>query len=484
MDISRAVVRRFKAVFVFFVLVLLWTTPVVAQPVADSSAVLIRDVRLVDFTDEGTRIRDAMNVLVRDGRIAAVSGDAAAVDDDDARVVDGQGGTLVPGLVDMHVHIWDEAELGAYLASGVTTVRNLSGMPLHARLADRIVQGELDGPRIITSGPILNSPGPNAQLNHVLVGTADAARVAVRAQYEAGYRRVKVYSNLNRDAYEAIRDEAARLGMTITGHTPEGPREAGMPYERPFHIGFEELLDDGFETIEHVESIVWHGLRDRYDPKAARALAARIAEADVAVDPTLIAFANLQRIAATQGAHLQRPGTETLNPFIQSMETAQSERWSGEDVGRAAEQLEFFVLFTRMLDDAGVMLLTGSDAGIATNIPGVSLHDELDLFEDAGLDRETILRAATANAARALGEVDVFGRIEPGQRADLLLVAGNPFGDLGLLRRPVAVIAGGRFYDADVLASLRDTATRTDPERTQRNAREALEAQGSPLPGS
>ncbi len=86
----------------------------------------------------------------------------------------------MPGLIDMHVHVWDEAELPAYLANGVTTVRNASGMPFHLEFEKQIASGELIGPRLVTTGPILNSPGPNAQVNHQMVEGAAEAREAVR----------------------------------------------------------------------------------------------------------------------------------------------------------------------------------------------------------------------------------------------------------------------------------------------------------------
>lgn len=144
---------------------------------------------------------------------------------------------------------------GAYLAHGVTIVRNMSGMPFHLDLAARIARQEIMGPRLPTKGPILNSDDPNSQISHQIVVDAESARSAVRWQYEAGFRRIKVYLNLKSDVYDAILGEAARLGITNTGHPPEGYRHAGIPLERPFDITFGEILDDGFETIEHVESI-------------------------------------------------------------------------------------------------------------------------------------------------------------------------------------------------------------------------------------
>lgn len=443
-----------------------------------AKTILIRDARVLDFASDAPTAPRPADVVIENGRIKAVAAPGSVAATADARVVDAGGRILMPGLVDMHVHVWDEAELGSYLARGVTTVRNASGMPFLLEMRDRIAAGMLTGPRLITTGPILNSPGPNAQLNHMMVETADEARAAVRAQHAAGYRRLKVYSNLRREAYEAIRDEAAALGMTIMGHTPEGVRAPGMPRERPFAIPFEELLDDGFVSIEHIESVVWHGLRNELDETAARALARRVAAAGVPVDPTLLAYYNLLRTAQTKGEFLKRPGVDRLNTLIVSYEGENFARWSGEDAVAAQRYFDFYLRATKIFHEEGVMLLTGSDAGIFTNIPGDSLVDELGLLRRAGLTPYEVLKAATFNPARALGQDD-WGRIAAGQRANLILVDGDPLVDVSLAGRPWAVVANGKYLSRDDLAALEAAAVNPPTDRTQRNVMSALAAQGS-----
>ena len=167
------------------------------------------------------------SVLIQGGVIRAVGAPSAFSTPDGALVIDGGGRTLLPGLIDAHVHLWDEAELAGYLAHGVTSVRNMSGMPFHLGLKRRIEDGRILGPDFVTTGPILNSPGPNAQANHKLVSTPEEGRAEVRAQHAAGYRVVKVYSNLHRDIYEAILDETRERDMGVVGHTPEGVRGEG-----------------------------------------------------------------------------------------------------------------------------------------------------------------------------------------------------------------------------------------------------------------
>jgi imidazolonepropionase-like amidohydrolase len=443
-----------------------------------SSTYMLTNVQVLDLDGDAAVVRPNMAILIEDGMIVAVMPSADMRPEEGLAIIDGAGRIAMPGLIDMHVHVWDEASLGAYLAAGVTTVRNASGMPFHLRLADRIARGKTLGPRLVTTGPILNSSGANAQINHHIVSTAKEARAAVRQHYAAGFRHLKVYSNLTREAYEAIRDEASLLDMTIMGHTPEGMRAPGVPYDKPFAIAFEELLDDGFVTIEHVESVVWHGLRDAHDEVAGRELARRIAAANVPVDPTLLAFYNLLRVAETDGVYLHRPGTERINPLLVAQTQAEYDRWTAEDPARHREAFAFYQRMTKMLAEEGVMLVAGSDAGIFTNVPGVSLIEELELLEGAGLTRTEVLQAATLNAAIALGDDDHFGRIAPRQRADIILLERDPRADLAALRSIAAVVAGGRYLDRMKLDGLLAQAANHDVARTQRNLVEALEAQG------
>lgn len=438
------------------------------------TATRIDNVRIVSMAPDASRVQTGQSVLIIGGVVRAVAPAEEIDTPEGAQIIDGEGQTLLPGLIDAHVHVWDEAELAGYLAHGVTSVRNMSGMPFHLRLARRIESGRLLGPDLVTTGPILNSPGANAQINHVMVLTAEQARAAVRAQHAAGYRTVKVYSNLRREPYEAILDEARQLGMGVTGHTPEGERLDGTPYERPFSIAFRDILDDDFLTIEHTESIVWHGLRDELDQEAMRALANEIARADVVVTPTLIAHDNLVRVAQSHGAYLERPGVDTINPLLQAVTRGDYEYWSARDpedydVPRAA----FYLAATQIMHEAGVRLIAGSDAGIFTNIPGSALTRELELLVGAGLTPYEALTAATVTAGPAIGLPD-RGQIAPGFRANLILTQSDPLTDVSAVENPSAVMLGGVWLDADALERLRDGARQTS---LIRSARRFIEAQ-------
>ncbi|WP_428409985.1 amidohydrolase family protein [Hyphococcus sp.] len=444
--------------------------PRALKPAPILSAVLIDNVRLVSMAPGAPQAQGAMAVLVVNGVIDQIGPAGSLASPQDGIVIDGAGKTLTPGLIDAHVHVWDEAELAGYLAHGVTGVRNMSGMPFHLPLEKRIAEGRILGPDFITTGPILNSPGRNQQDNHQIVVTAEQARAAVAKQYDQGYREIKIYSNLRREPYDAVTEEAAARGMRVSGHTPEGVRGEGVPYDEPFDISFEESLGRGFTTIEHVESIVWHGLRDELDEAAMLALAEKIAASGEAVTPTLIAHANLIRVAESQGDYLRRPGAETVNPLYRMLDKGTFDFWSGMDPApRETPRAAFYLQATKMLHDAGVTLVAGTDAGIFTNIPGSAMTRELELLVEAGLTPYAALQTATVNAGEVLG-FDKTGVIAPGWRANLILVDGDPLRDVSTVENPVAVMIGGRWLDEKKLEELKKGAAQTSIPRTARRA--------------
>ncbi len=422
---------------------------------------------------------DGYSIFIEDGVVVA-SGHAILPPEDGA-VVDAAGAFATPGLIDMHVHVWGEAELAAFLAHGVTTVRNLSGMPFHLRMASEIEAGTLEGPRLLTSGPILNSPGPNAQINHVMVSTAEGARAAVRAQHAAGYTRVKLYSNLTGEAFHAALSEAQVLGMAVTGHPVEGAREEGIPFERDFLVPIAETLAADFETIEHTESIAFHGLRSQIDRAGGEALVTQILASGSTVTPTLVAHRNLVRVAESNGAYARRAGIETLNPVTQMTEAENIAAWAARDPAYESERAEFYSWLTGIMHSAGVPLVAGSDAGIFVNLPGDALHDELELLVEAGLTPSEAIDTATVNAAHALGQEGRLGCLGEGCVADMVLTACDPHAEIGCIRQVVGVVRAGRWYGPEDIAALHERATQHDMDRIMADLLSGMEAQGTPL---
>lgn len=420
--------------------------------------VLFDNVRVLSMVDERSVAQSAQAVLIMGDRITEIGAAGEIKAPEGVLVIDGQGYTLMPGLIDAHIHLSDELEFAAYLAHGVTGVRNMSGYPFHLRLTERVAKGQLLAPDFMTTGPILNSPGPNELILQTTVNTADEARSAVRDQHSAGYRHLKVYSNLTAEAFDAILDEAALLGMTVSGHSPEGGRTAGIPHKKPFEIPWSASLGRGLTTLEHIETIVWHGLRDKLDTEKMSLLAKGLANSEEAVTPTLYAHKRLVLIAKSKGTYLTRPGSDMINPLVTWFSKSAQQYWSSMDpTAYEAPHAEFFLLATRLLHEAGVPLLTGTDSGSFGIIPGESVARELQLLVAAGLSPFEALNSATRLNAKVLG-FEKTGMILPGYRANLVLLPKNPLTEVAVVEFPVGVMIGGHWLDQQKLDAMKHSA--------------------------
>ncbi|MEQ9462445.1 MAG: amidohydrolase family protein, partial [Haliea sp.] len=208
----------------------------------------------------------------------------------------------------------------------------------------------------------------------------------------------------------------------------------------------------------------------------------RIALSGTPVTTTLLAHHNLYRVANEGEPVLSRPGTEWLNPFVQTIEAEGFTQWlhtPPEPVGRDDA---FYASVAKIFDEEGVLLVGGSDAGIFTNIPGRSLIDELELLVAAGLSPYRALQTATFNSSRVLDEPD-RGCLTEGCVADVALYACDPLADIRCLQRPSSVILEGRHFDRAALDALLESAATTNVSRTETNLFSGLGAQGTSLEG-
>jgi hypothetical protein len=357
--------------------------------------------------------------------------------------VDGNGRAwLVPGLTDMHVHLFDRDEFIMYLANGITTVRNLHGIPRHLAWRDSINRGQILAPRLFTSGPILDGDPPTRGTNVVLRTADDVVREVAR-QKAAGYDFLKVYDNLPRDLYEVLAREARAAGLPLVGHVPSPGGLAGL------------LEVAGQSGIEHVEELLpfFRGGRDSAGlGAAARALARQ----GVWVTPTVTVFLSAAEQAADWAAVKAREEMRWLNP-----ETAETWGWlpTGEARSanpRARDGFEATVAFFEQrlipaLHQAGVRLLAGTDAPIPAIVPGFALVGELRSLVRSGLSPYEALAAATSNPAAFLGRAGEFGTIERGAAADLVLLTENPLDDIGALEHRVGVMRAGQWLSEQEL---------------------------------
>jgi len=428
----------------------------------NETPLLLKNVNLLSMVPGSQPIVKEQSVLIANGIVQWIGPSSEEKKIVGMLVINATDQFLIPGLIDAHVHVFDEAELAGYLAHGVTGVRNLAGLPFHIPLMKAIDNDELIAPEFLTTGPILNSHGPNESINQQIVMTESQGRNAVRQQHDAGFDAIKVYSNLTAPAFKGIVEEAEVLGMSISGHSPEGIRTDGVPYDKPFDISWSKILGNNFVTLEHVETLVWHALRDDLDEKKFQKIASILKQSGEAVTPTLIAHKRLILIAETKGQYLLSDDIDTINPFIDYFSEDSKNFWSQMDpTSYEKPHSEFFSQATRILYKTGVPLIAGSDAGVFGIVPGRSLALELELLVEAGMTTYDALNSATRLSAETLG-FNNAGRIEQGYKANLVLLNQNPLININAVENPTAVIIKGHLLDQaglrDMKAAARDTS--------------------------
>src|SRR5688572_7539363 len=218
-------------------------------PAQNGSVVLplvIRDVTVIDGT--GAKPLPAMTVVIRNGRIAQLGEAARVKAPAGARLIDGGGKFLIPGLWDMHGHLTDAGEgaLAQLIENGVTGVRDMGGdLELVRRWRREIERGMRIGPHIVAAGPMLD--GPTKAQWHVVANNEAEARAVVRSNRQRGADFLKIHTNLSRPAFHAALDEAKKLGMPVAVHLPRA-------------LSIAEASDAGAASLEHVEMLVQSAL--------------------------------------------------------------------------------------------------------------------------------------------------------------------------------------------------------------------------------
>ncbi len=379
---------------------------------APPEALALTHVTVIDGTGAEPQ-RDKTVIIVGD-RIQAISNGSAGIPTR-ARIIPANGQFLIPGLWDMHVHLV-ESDLPLLVAYGVTGVRDMGNILENVDVwRGKIAAGAMVGPRIARVGPILN--GKEFGPVHVAIENAAEARAAVRVLKKNGVDEIKLHRALSRDAYFALADEAKKLSIPFVGHVPQTVTAA-------------EASDAGQASIEHTESM-FDGERP-VKPEETQALFERFVKNKTSYDPTLTAY---------------RGSTDSANVDPQLLK-----KYPDLISGRIKLFTQFLQL-VGMMNRTGVTLLTGTDLGQKWIRRGSALHDELELFVQAGLTPMQAIQASTRNAARFL-QVE-YGTIEVGKTASLVLLDANPLDDIRNTRKIRAVILEGKFFDRSQLDSLR-----------------------------
>jgi imidazolonepropionase-like amidohydrolase len=390
-------------------------------------------------------------VVIHNGRIVAAGPRSKIKIPKDAYVADAKGKTILPGLWDMHAH-FEQVEWGPiYLAAGVTTVRDCGNeFEFITAVRDAIAQGQGLGPRILAAGIVDGTSTYTLGVEHV--DTPEQALMWTDRYHAAGFQQMKIYSSVKLEELKIVATEAHRLGMTVTGHVPEG-------------LNAYQAIEAGQDQINHISYIadIMHatfpaGMSRMDKAKATANIDLDSAEAQKAlsflkehhtvVDPTIALFEFFTATTAKPPASFE-PGVNKVAPELAEQLTDVGPPTERSEIGEKVFEKELAIIGA--LHRAGIPVVAGTDQ----TVPGHSLHREIELYVQAGFTPMEAIQAATIVSARAMGLDEESGTVEKGKRGDVILVDGNPLDDIHQLRNVEYVITNGiMFHTAELWQSV------------------------------
>ena len=414
--------------------------------------ILFRNVKIYDADRE--RFIPGQNVVVSAGKIASV-GTALPKLPDGAKVVDGAGRTLVPGLWDSHMHVADDFNALSEVALGVTSARNPGGsIELAVSQRERRAKGLMVGPEQFNS-VIVDQKGPLAAQGSLTVSSLEETLAAVRKIKAANLTAVKFYTSMNPAWIPPAAKLAHELGLHVHGHIPAGMRTldaVNAGYDEITHIYFATMQAMPDEVVAKSNTTLRMTGPGKYfqnvdfNAEPTKTVIKTLADRRVAVDPTLVVVESVLTSEAGKVSPAYTAFVGTLPPGTErgfkSGPIPYPEGTTRADVTASFRRMKEYVATMRK---AGVPIVAGTDGG------GMELVHELELYVEGGMSPAEALATATIDAARNVKADGRTGSIAVGKEADLLLVDGDVEADIGNLRHVELVVLDGAALDGDAL---------------------------------
>lgn len=389
-----------------------WTIPQKSAVTAFEHVNVIPMARQEIFADQ--------TVIVRSGHIDEIGKTGELSVPQDAVVIDGTGKYLIPGLIDMRVHLCSPAELLLYVANGVTMVRSLDSRPAHLTWRDGVTRGAVLGPTIYAVGPIISAPTSSAQ-----------AKQATMQEVRQGYDAVEAADTLPAEAFHGITAAARVLGLSVFGGVN-------------LSVGLKDtIVGPQFFSLEKTQQFaqtVFHDNPGITDAEITRA-ADQVRDGKIWFTPSLVAFVNEHHVEKSSKRPLA--GTEYL--------PAQCRLDMHHEAGDAAAAQARWPLYKRIvatMQRQKVPMILGTDSMASDVVPGFSVQQELEYLVESGLTPFEALQTATRYASEWFVHPEgggVFGTITLHERADLVLLDANPLVDIRNVSKIRGVMVQGRW---------------------------------------
>ena len=406
--------------------------------------VRITNVRV--FDPQSLDLTAPVSVVFEGNKITAI--DDAETRNDGETTLDGQGGTLVAGMYEMHAHLGQNSAL-LNIAAGITSVRDMGNQnEVLSDLIDKIKSGQLAGPRVIRSG-FIEGKSPYSSNNGILVSNQEEALAAVRKYGNGDFNQIKIYNSMKGEWVPAMIEEAHKLGMRVAGHVPAFSNadqmiEAG--YDEMTHInqvmlGWVLEEDEDTRTLLRLTALKRLPEIDLSDPRVQKTISA-MREHGTAIDPTLAIHEALLR---SRNGVTQTGALDYIDHMPVGVQRDAKKAWS--DIASPEDDVAYDQAFDKIIEtvtamrEAGIMLVPGTDMG-----GSFTYHRELELYQQVGMTAPEILAWATYGMADYVEQADKLGSIEPGKLADFFLVPGDPTKDLKAIKTISMVVKDGQIY--------------------------------------
>ncbi len=428
--------------------------------------IAIKNVNVIPMTLPNNVIKNATVVIVGD-HIESINETIPT----DAKIIDGKGKWLIPGLIDMHVHIpTDSGPFGPklptqgatlffdlqdymtlYNANGVTTIFDLNSKAENFAQRNEIGKQKVIGPRMALAALLEGGEGQGRRVN-----TPEDGRQAVRSAKAEGYEFIKVYSELNVETFKAIIDEANKQGLKTIGHIPDA-----------FQGKLKEAFVPHFGMVAHAEELAKHCVD--YSEQEAQQMAQLLKDNGTWLSPTLTTMVWIVSQVRSLDELKNLSTLQYVHPLLQSKwltANRYNKMSNPENVAHFEKFVKFHFLLVKACKAAGVPIVSGTDAGTSAVVPGFSLHDELELLVQAGLTNEEALTSATRLPAMWLGIEKITGTIETNKLADLVLLDENPLDDIKNSKKIAGVFVNGNWLDkGKIAAQLSDLSKRNTADK-------------------
>lgn len=419
-------------------------TQIFKEPIAFTHVIVFDAVK-------GKYVKD-QNVIVEQGKITAIGKSKSLKIPANAKVVDGSGKVLMPGLWDNHTH-YDPTQGLYHLAGGVTNIKDMANSFDLPETKKKVDTNELLGPEICIMSGFIDFAGPFAGPTGKIVKTLEEGIDAVNFYADRGYQQIKLYSSIQVEWVKPLAAQAHKRGLKVCGHIP-----SFMTATRAVNDGYDQIIHMNMVMLNFMGDTIDTRSMGRFNKVAARAKSIDLKSKEVkdfilllknkniVVDPTLAIFEGMFTNDEGKLAH----GYEgTLNQFPVEFRRG---LYTGGLPTRKGHEADYNQSFDKMLKmlkllyDNKITFVPGTD-----DFPGFALHRELELYSKAGIPNAKVLQSATIVSAQVAGREKDFGSVEVGKKANLILIEGDPLKNISDIRKVVVAMKNGNLYDSKTM---------------------------------